>query len=193
MKFLFDLLPVFILFTGYFSGITAPALGLANPLEFATALAILVAVLQMVWMLARRHKVDTLQWISFGLIVVMGCATLVFHNALFIKLKVTALSIAIALAMLIGRYGMGKLPLKLLLGEGLGLQLADAVWDKLMWVWIGFFCVQGGLNLYVALNYPEAIWVKFKLVLAIGMPIIFALIQAVWLARHMPQDEAKES
>jgi intracellular septation protein len=74
------------------------------------------------------------------------------------------------------------------------MQLKDAVWDKLMWMWVVFFGVQGGLNLYVALNYPEAIWVKFKLALAIGMPLIFAVIQAIWLARYLPQDDAaKES
>ncbi|WP_374355242.1 septation protein A [Chitinimonas sp.] len=193
MKFLFDLLPVIILFTGYFSGITAPALGLDKPIEFATALAMVVAALQMIWMLARRRKIDALQWISFGLIMVMGTATLVLHNAMFIKLKATVLSLVMASALLIGRYGLGKLPLKLLLGKE--LKLADIVWDKLMWAWVGFFVLQGGVNLYVALNYPEAVWVKFKLVLVIGFPLLFAVAQGLWLAKHMPQTNAdsKES
>lgn len=193
MKFLFDLLPVIVFFTGYVSGLSAPALGLAQPIEFATALAILIAVLQMVWMLGRRRKVDTLQWISFVLIVVMGGATLLLHNALFIKLKPTVLSAVMAGAMLVARYGMGKLPLKLLLGKE--LHLPDPLWDKLMWAWVGFFLFQGTVNLYVALSYPEAVWVKFKLVLVAGLPLVFAIGQAVWLSRHLPQGDApsKES
>lgn len=190
MKFLFDLLPVIVLFSGYFSGITAPALGLGKPIEFATALAILVAVLQMVWMLARRHKVDVLQWISFVLIVVMGGATLIFHNPMFIKLKPTALTVVMAGALLIGRYGLGKSPLKLLLGKE--IQLPDPLWDKLMWAWVLFFLVQGGLNLYVALYYPEAVWVKFKLVLVAGLPLAFAIGQAIWLSRHLPTNAAHD-
>ena len=184
MKFLLDLLPVVVFFAGYASGHTLPALGLNKPIEFATSLAIVVSVLQMGWMLVRRHPIQVLQWISFGLIVVMGGATLLFHNPVFIYVKPTALWCAMAIAMLVSRFGMNVLPLKALMGKE--LTLPDVVWDKMMWAWIAFLVAQAVANLYVAFSYPEAVWVKYKLIASIAGPLVFIIGQSIWLARHLP-------
>jgi intracellular septation protein len=37
------------------------------------------------------------------------------------------------------------------------------------------------LNIYVAYNYPEPFWVKFKVFGLMGLTIVFMLAQSFWL------------
>ncbi|MEI6470547.1 MAG: septation protein IspZ, partial [Betaproteobacteria bacterium] len=77
MKLLLDFFPIalfFIVFKVY--GIYA-----------ATAIAIVATVLQIAWMRYKNGRVDTMQWISLGVIVVFGGATLITQDETFIKWK----------------------------------------------------------------------------------------------------------
>ena len=49
-------------------------------------------------------------------------------------------------------------------------------------LWIVFFTLMGALNLYVAYNFAESVWVNFKLYGRIGLTLLFALAQGAWLA-----------
>jgi len=184
MKFLFDMLPVIVFFIGYSSGQSLPSLSLAKPIELATALAIAVSVLQIAWLLLRRKKVEPLQWISLALITVLGGATILLHNATFIFWKPSALYWCMGSGLLIARYFSGKQPLKSVMGKE--MELPGAVWDKLNWAWAIFFLLMGIVNLLVAYNFPEAVWVKFKLFGTLGFTLLFAVAQALWLARQLP-------
>jgi len=81
MKLFLDFFPIvlfFVVFKAY--GIYA-----------ATAIAIAATVLQIAWMRYKNGKVDTMQWVSLGVIVVFGGATLVTQDETFIKWKPSVL------------------------------------------------------------------------------------------------------
>src|SRR5512146_1780394 len=81
MKFLFDLFPVILFFIAFkFAGIYA-----------ATAVAIAASVGQVGWLKWRGRKVDNMMWVSLGIVVVFGGATLLLHDETFIKWKPTVL------------------------------------------------------------------------------------------------------
>ena len=81
MKLLFDLIPVLLFFVAYkIWGIYV-----------ATAVAIAATVLQIIWTKYRHGKVDTMLWVTFAIVSILGGATLLLHNENFIKLKPTAL------------------------------------------------------------------------------------------------------
>src|SRR6266403_1201074 len=81
MKFLFDLFPVILFFVAFkFFGI-----------YIATAVAIVATVAQIAWVCYRHRKVDNIQWVTLGVIVVFGGATLLLHDETFIKWKPTVL------------------------------------------------------------------------------------------------------
>ena len=83
MKLLLDFFPIalfFIVFKVY--GIYA-----------ATAIAIVATVLQIAWMRYKNGRVDTMQWISLGVIVVFGGATLITQDETFIKWKPSLLCV----------------------------------------------------------------------------------------------------
>ncbi|MES2035569.1 MAG: septation protein IspZ, partial [Pseudomonadota bacterium] len=53
---------------------------LTHSFVLATALAILLGVGQIAWDWRRGRSIDAIQWLSLGLVVVMGGATLVSHD-----------------------------------------------------------------------------------------------------------------
>jgi intracellular septation protein len=60
--------------------------------------------------------------------------------------------------------------------------LPRALWLKLNWVWVVFYALLGGLNLWIAYHRSERDWVNFKF---FGLTVAFALFamaQAAWLA-----------
>jgi intracellular septation protein len=64
------------------------------------------------------------------------------------------------------------------------------VWQTLNWAWILFFAALGAINLYVAYNFSEEVWVNFKLFGMLGLTFVFAIAQAVWLSSKMPAEDA---
>lgn len=187
MKFLFDLLPILLFFIGFHSGVTLPALHLNKPIEFATALAIVVTVAQIAYLKLRGRKVELMQWLALFSIGVLGGATIVFHNQLFIYWKPTVLYWIGALIFVVSRYGYQKHPLKSLMGKE--LSLPDRIWDHLLWMWVAFFVLMGVLNLVVAFSLPEATWVNFKLLCVLVLSPVFIVLQTVYLWRHLPDDK----
>lgn len=209
MKILFDLIPVFVFFLAYFGAERAPeqatditvsilgALGLGTdlpagqgPILLATVLAIVATVGQVIWLMARGKTVDKMLWISLAIIVVMGGATLALRNPTFIKWKRTVLYWAFALVFLVSDL-VFKRNLIRSMTQG-QIELPEPVWKRLNWSWIGFFAFMGVLNLYVALNFSEATWVKFKLFGGMGLMIVFALGQGLVLSRYVDHTDPEK-
>lgn len=180
MKFLADLFPV-ILFFGTFSLARQTPLA-ESAIYIATAVAIAATVAQVAYAWFRHRKVETMQWVSLGLIVVLGGATLLLHDKSFIMWKPTVLYWLMGSTLLVMNL-LGKQPLNRLMGQQ--LTLPAAVWQRLTYAWVVFFAVMGGLNLYVAFNFSETIWVNFKLFGGMGLMFAFVLAQGLFLSRYM--------
>lgn len=179
MKFLFDLFPIILFFVAYkFFGIFT-----------ATAVAIGATFAQIGWVWHRHRKVDNMLWVSLGLIVVFGGATLLFRDPTFIKWKPTILYGLFAAILLGGDLLFGKNPIKLMMQKQ--ITLPEIVWKKLNLSWAVFFLSMALVNLYVAYNYSEDTWVNFKLFGILGMMVVFVLMQGVMLAKYI--DEKPEA
>ncbi len=180
MKLLFDFLPIILFFAAYqVWGIFA-----------ATAVAIAVSVALIAWMKLSGRRVDVMQWVSLGLIVVFGGATLIAHNETFIKWKPTVLYLVMAAALWIARAFFHSNLLQTFMGKQ--LVLPEAVWTRLNWAWIAFFAFMAVLNLFVAYHFATDLWVKFKLFGGIGLMIVFAIAQSLYLARYLEEPPAAE-
>ena len=71
------------------------------------------------------------------------------------------------------------------------VELPEHVWMKLNFAWVVFFTAMGFANLYVAFNYSLSIWVDFKTYGMLGLTILFVVLQAIYLAKHMPEEIAE--
>jgi intracellular septation protein len=178
MKLLFDFLPILIFFIAYE----------LYDIYVATAAAMAVAVAHLAWSWYREHRIENLQWVVVGSIVVLGGATLLFHDDTFIKWKPTVVNWAFALAFLISHYVGDRSILHRLMAEN--ISLPTPIWRRLNWSWIVFFFIAGVLNLYVAFSghFDQATWVKFKLFGMTGLTFIFFIGQAFYLSRHIKSE-----
>ena len=207
MKILLDFLPIILFFTTFkyaeankewaarFASehfgfiVSGGVVGVAEaPVLLSTVVVIIATFTQIALMLARGKKIDMMLWVSLALVVVLGGATIWFHNETFIKWKPSVLYWAMGLAFLVSQALFGKNLLKALMGEQ--LELPGAIWQRLNLAWIGFFALMGLLNLYVAYNFSTATWVDFKLFGGMGLMLLFTLAQGLYLSRHMKPEAA---
>jgi intracellular septation protein len=208
MKVLFDLFPVILFFLAYTGAKRAPetaasvvssllgGLGAAGavateqaPILFATAVAILATFGQVGWLLLRGRKVDHLLWISLGIIVVMGGATLLLRDPTFIKWKPTVLYWTFAAVLLGSDLVLRKNLIRTMMQQQ--MSLPDPIWMRLNLSWVGFFTLMGAANLYVAYNYSENAWVNFKLFGGIGLMLGFVILQGLMLSRFIESEQRK--
>ena len=63
------------------------------------------------------------------------------------------------------------------------------MWRKLTYAWVVFLLVLGGLNLIVAYNFTEELWVNYKL---FGSPVLlflFAIGQSFYINIFQRKDQ----
>jgi len=178
MKFLFDLFPVILFFAAFkVAGIYA-----------ATGVAIAATFAQIAWVWWRHRKVDTMLWVSLGLIVVFGGATLLLHNETFIKWKPTVLYWLFATVLFVSAKLFGKNLIRRMLEEQ--VVLPEPLWSRLNLAWAAFFTVMGIANLLVAFNFPTDVWVNFKLFGSMGLMLAFIFAQGLWLSRYVSEEKS---
>jgi intracellular septation protein len=171
MQFLADLLPVIAFFIAYkLAGIYV-----------ATGVLIVGVLAQTLVSWIRFRKVSPMLLTSAALVLVFGGLTLLVHDATFIKWKPSVVSWLFAAAFLVSQYMNGPTLVQRMLGENVALDAAN--WKRLNLMWVVFFVFEGILNLYVAYNYDEATWVSFKLFGLMGITLLFAIAQGVWISR----------
>lgn len=210
IKFLFDLFPVILFFGVYRYGdnhqewahrmtvdYLAPLIagGAVPPSQsailLATAVAILATVLQVGYLLVRGRKVDNMLWLSLGVILVAGGATIYFHDDLFIKWKPTILYWAFAVALFVAQVFYKKNLMRSVMEAN--ITLPEPMWSRLGYAWILFFVAMGLLNLlmaFVVFRSDTSAWVSFKLFGFTGIFFAFVVIQTMMLSKYIKEEEA---
>ncbi|MDH5369749.1 MAG: septation protein A [Gammaproteobacteria bacterium] len=182
MKFLFDFFPIALFFIT-FKFYDDPQEGVLA----ATAVAIIATILQVFFFWLKNKRIEKMHIITLILITVLGGATLILKDPVFIKWKPTAVNWMFAIAFLGSQYIGEKSFVKRMMSHA--VELPDTVWAKLNFAWVVFFTAMGFANLYVAFNYDLSTWVDFKTYGMLGLTILFVLLQAVFIAKHMPEEK----
>ena len=174
MKLLLDFLPIVLFFIAF------KLFGI----YIATSVAMIASCIQVGRTWTKTRKVQLLPLLTLGIIVVLGSATLFFHNPLFIKWKPTVVYWTFGIAFLVSPIFSQKNLIQRLLEPNITLTLPEVAWSKLNWAWAFFFLMMGSLNLYVAYHYTTNTWVNFKLFGGFGLTLLFILLQALYLSKH---------
>lgn len=177
MKLLADLFPVILFFVAY----------QLFDIYVATQVAIAAAALQVAYHKLRYRRVETTHWVTLGLLVLFGGLTLALRDPTFIKWKPTVVNWLFAAAFLLSQAFMRRSLLRRMMDHA--VSLPDAVWARLNAAWVAFFFAMGVLNLYVAYNFSEEVWVNFKLFGFLGLTLVFMLGQGFYLSRHLLTEE----
>ncbi len=178
MKLLFDFFPIIVFFICY----------KFFDIYVATAVAMAASLIQVILYRIKNQAYEKMHLISLGLILVLGGATLIFHNPWFIKWKPTGLYWLAGIIFFSSSF-IGKKTIIQKMMDG-NISLPPKIWTRLNSAWALFFIVMGTANLYVAYNYDTNAWVNFKLFGGAGITLLFILLQAIYLARHVIDDKA---
>ena len=206
MKLLFDLLPVILFFVTFkVAGVVSTAVAGARrdrrsagwsamarcppdqaPILLATAVAIIASMVQVGSVLARGRRVDPMLWVSLGVIVVFGGATIWFHDETFIKWKPSILYWLFGASLLAGHLVWKK---NLLHSPCSAPSSTSRRPCGIACCGPGscFFALMGIVNLVVAYSVPTDTWVNFKLFGLFGLTLVFTLGIGIYLSRHMKE------
>lgn len=177
MQALFDLAPLVAFFVAYYLG----------GIYVATAV-LMIAMLGLLLVdQLRLGRVPPMHLVSALLVLSLGSATLVLRDPRFLKWKPTLFLWLVALASFASPW-VGRTPLaqRLLAPMVSGSETVPrSTWLRLNWLWVGFYALLGGVNLWVAQSASERVWVNFKVFGLTAAFAVFALAQAVWLAARV--------
>ncbi len=120
-------------------------------LFLAVALGVALGVLQIGWMLATRRKIDVMQWLSIGLVIVSGAATLLTNDPRFVMLKPSAIYCVVGAFMLRPGWLNRYLP-------PIAIQMVPDVAYVFGFVWAGLMFTSAALNIVLALSLDPISW-----------------------------------
>jgi len=207
MKLLFDFFPIILYFLTYkqanflientFAGqLVDPAKPeFINATFLAIGVAIISSFLQVAIHWVKTKKFERMHIFSLALIAILGSITIFVGDPVFFQWKPTILNWLFSVVFL-GSMVIGEKPI---IERMMGAQitLPENVWKTLNLSWVAFFFISGAANLYVAFYYdlgaPDNIrmdtWVDFKLFGLMGLTIGFIILQAIYLSRHIKENE----
>ncbi len=187
MSLLIDFLPIVLFFAAYF---------ITN--DFFTALVVIMIAAPIAfalqWIVSKTF--NKISAVSTALVIVLGGGALLLDNKMIFLWKPTVFYWLAAIAFL-GSQFIGAKPFIRRLMEAASTTadsnfvLAKDQWKALNLAWVIFFVFAGALNIYVAYNYSEPTWVKFKLFGLMGLTFLFIIAQSIWLAKQMPDDTSE--
>ena len=172
-KLLFDFFPIIIFFVAY----------KLYDIYTATLALIIATAIQLTYEVIRYRKVSMMHIVTFVLVLVLGGATIYFHDEALIKWKVTVVNWLFGAIFIFSTYLMRKPIIQRLMEEN--IDLPQAIWKRLNNIWGVFFIFLGILNLIVVYNFSTDVWVDFKLFGTLGITFIFVIAQGIYLSKHI--------
>ncbi len=175
MKLLFDFFPILLFFIAFkFFGIYV-----------ATGVAMAGAFLQNCFFYYQHRRFEMMHVATLIIILVLGAATFLLHDPLFIQWKPTVVYWMFALLFLLThRFTKSKKTLIQRLMEA-NIELPENIWAKLNTSWIIFFIFMGILNLLVMHYFSLNTWVDFKLFGTLALILIFGVFQGAYILKHV--------
>lgn len=139
-----------------------------NPL-LATGVAMVVGAARVAWLRMKKQPINALQWMSLGLVIVFGGATLITHSPRFMMAKPTIVYLLIGASMMQRGW---LLPYMAPEGRDLG----DEIMIGWGYAWAGLMFVTAAANAVVALTASFAVWSVFiAIVPAVSKIALFAV------------------
>ena len=174
MKQLLEFFPILLFFIAY----------KAYDIYVATAVVIGATIIQVAIAWFKYRKVETMQWITLGLVIVFGGATIILHDEQYLKWKFSIIEWLFGLAFLSSHFIGKKTFIERMMGSN--LTLPANIWQRLNFSWASFFISVGFINVYVMYNYNTDDWVTFKTFIAPALMVVFMVVQMSFIYKYIP-------
>ncbi|HTQ14824.1 MAG TPA: septation protein IspZ [Rhizomicrobium sp.] len=148
-------------------------------LTLGILLGMTVGVSQIVFYRLTKRPIYAMQWMSLGLVLVLGTASLITGNARFAMLKPSVGMAAVASVMLIPGWQARYAPA--IVRDNLSAR-ALALWG---YAWSALIFALAAANLYVALNMSYSAWVWYTTFIPLSAQFCLFLIQFTTIRAHL--------
>jgi intracellular septation protein len=144
---------------------------LTGSIVAGTTIAIAVGATQFIRLKLARRAIEPMQWMSLGLVLVLGAATLLTQSPRFMMLKPSFVHFAIAAVMLRRGWMTRYLP------EIARENLPETAIIGAEYAWAGLMVALGATNLVIATQSDIRVWAWFISFGAIGAKLAALLLQ----------------
>ena len=172
MKFLLDFFPAILFFISFKLWGIYPSIAVLMASSFA----------QIAFFWFKYRRIEPSHLIAFAIVIILGSASLIFRNPIFILWKPTIVFWTFAIIFLAFKIHKKKTVLEAMLGQK--MSLPQAKWNVLNKIWTFFFITVGGVNIYVAYHFKLETWVNFKVFGVLALTIIFIVIQSIYISKN---------
>lgn len=188
MKFLFDFFPLIAFYAAYQ---ISKSYGYSdNAIFIATGVIIIATIIQVIYNWFKHRKIVKMHIITAVLVTLFGGLTLILHDPVFIKWKVSIVNWLFGAVFLLSQFIGEKNITERMMASA--VSAPAKVWARLNISWAVFFIAVGFLNVYIFKNYSEEIWVDFKVYGLLGLTFVFIIFQGFYLSRYMSDENSTE-
>lgn len=131
----------------------------------------------------RSGRFKPIHVITVLTVLILGSATLLLHDKRFIQWKPTVV-LGLSAAAFLASAVVGDKPLARRMFEAVfdaPLELSRSAWALLNGLWVAWLALLAGVNLYIAHNFEESVWVSFKVFGIVVAMVLFMIPQVIWL------------
>jgi intracellular septation protein A len=138
------------------------------PLSVAAGLALGIA--QIVWEIARKRPIETMQWMSLFLVLASGATALLTNDVRFVLYKASIIYVIVGVVMLKPGWMNRYLP-------AIAIEVVPDIAFIFGFIWAGLMFVSAVVNLWVATHYSFLVWTGFMSAYALSTKLGLFLIQ----------------
>ncbi|MET1253796.1 inner membrane-spanning protein YciB [Aliikangiella maris] len=188
MKIFLDFFPILVFVGIYFYS------GVKDPMQPAVIGLIIASAIQTVGSRLLTGKFEKLHLWTLLITSVFGAMTVVFHDAAYVQWKASILVWVMAGIFLYRQFILNKLFIKEMLSAAIeeNLDVPENIWKKINLIWPVGYILFGFLNLYIAFNFSEAFWVKFKLFGLMGLTLTLVIYTISKIFPYIPKEESNQ-
>ena len=136
----------------------------------SVVLGVALGIGQILWEIARKRPIESMQWLSLFLVVASGTAALLTNDARFVIYKASAIYVIVGVVMLKPGWMNRYLP-------AVAIELAPDIAFIFGFVWAWLMFVSAVVNVWVATHYSFLGWTAFMSAYALGSKLGLFLIQ----------------
>ena len=143
---------------------------LTKSIPISVAAGVALGIAQILWEVARKRPIETMQWMSLFLVIVGGAAALFTNDARFITIKASVIYVIVGVVMLKPGWMNRYLP-------AVAIEVVPDIAYVFGFIWAGLMFVSAVVNIWVATHYSFLVWTGFMSAYAIVTKLGLFLIQ----------------
>jgi len=172
LKFLAEFGPMVVFFIGYSN----------HGVLTATVYMLIASVIGVIIIYVMEKKINMINIVSSGLLLISSSLTLFSGNSVFIKMKPTVLYIVFALIFFITNFKWQPAT-KIVFGKAISFK-EEAKWRQLNIRFMFFFIIMAITNEVIWRNFAEETWVNFKVFGTLPITLLFMITQMPFIVRN---------